>query len=97
MTESAESLIAHCRENSRVCPIPQKWNELWEGLPNRTRKDGLWQPPPPVDFPGCETPGILKMISLAEHIQWAAEHGALESVAVFLRGLREEEWFHLGD
>ena len=76
--------------------MPQQWNELWEGLPNRTRVGGHWRPPP-VDFPGCPTPGILKMISLAEHIEWAAKHGALESVAAFLRGLPEEEWFHLGD
>ena len=26
-----------------------------------------------------------------------AEHSALETVATFLRGLREDEWFHRGD
>jgi len=77
--------------------VPKKWNELWEGLPNRTKKDGHWQPPPPVDFPGAPTPYILKMISLAGHIEWAAKQGALESVAIFLRSLREEDWFHSGD
>ena len=27
----------------------------------------------------------------------AAEHGTLETVATFLRELREDEWFHSGD
>jgi hypothetical protein len=40
---------------------------------------------------------MLKMLRLAEHIEWAADHGALDSAATFLRGLREDEWFHLSD
>ena len=44
-----------------------------------------------------EAPHLLKILRVAEHIEWAAEHGALESVAAFLRSLREEEWFHFGD
>ena len=39
----------------------------------------------------------MKMLRMAEHIEWAAEHGALEKAAAFLRGLREDEWFHSGD
>jgi hypothetical protein len=30
-------LIAYCRDNSRVCPMPQQWNTLWTMLPNRSR------------------------------------------------------------
>jgi hypothetical protein len=40
---------------------------------------------------------MLKMLRLAEHIEWAAKHGSLEAVGKFLRGLREDEWFHIGD
>lgn len=98
MSESAESLIAYCRENSRVCPMPQRWNALWESLPDRKRVGGGWEPALPLILAAWhDTPGMLKMLRLAEHIEWAAEHGALESVAIFLRGLREDEWFHLGD
>lgn len=51
------------------------------------------------DFCGIasDTPAMQKMLRLAEHIEWAAKHGALESVASFLRGLCEEDWFHIGD
>ena len=98
VSESAESLIAYCRENSRVCPMPQRWNALWELLPNRTRVGGGWQPPLPLILAAWDhTPGMLKMLRLAEHIEWADKHGTLESVARFLRGLSEEDWFHLGD
>ena len=47
--------------------------------------------PAPAEMAATHTP------MMAEHIEWAAEHGALESVATFLRGLREDEWFHSGD
>ena len=36
-----------------------------------------------------------KMMRLEEHIRWAEQHGALEDVAAFLRGLREEDWYHI--
>ena len=98
MSESTESLIAYCRENSRVCPMPQRWTALWELLPNRKRVDGGWEPALPLILAAWDhTPTMLKTLRLVEHIEWAAEHGALESVATFLRGLREDEWFHRGD
>jgi hypothetical protein len=37
MSETVESLVAYCRENDRVCPLPPLWNELWEMLPNRSQ------------------------------------------------------------
>lgn len=98
MSESTESLIAYCRENSRVCPMPQRWIVLWDLLPDRTRVGVGWQPPLPLILGAWDdTPGMLKMLRLAEHIEWAADHGALELIAAFLRGLKEDEWFHLVD
>lgn len=98
MTESAESLIAHCRENVRVCPMPQRWKALWELLPDRKRVGGGWEPAMPLILSARdEAPHLLKVRRVAEHIEWAAEHGALERLATLLRGLREDEWFHGGD
>ncbi len=98
MSETTESLIAYCREKNRVCPMPRPWNKLYEMLPNRTRVGAGWQPPPPLILAAWhETPGMLKMLRLAEHIEWAGNHGALESVARFLRELREDDWFHRGE
>ena len=98
MTDSVERLVAYCRENKRVCPLPQRWNQLWEILPNRERNGGGWKPSLPLILAAWhETPAILKMARLSEHIEWAAQHGALEPIAVFLRGLREEDWHHVNE
>lgn len=98
MSDTVESLIAYCRESGRVCPLPPLWNELWEMLPNRARVGSGWQPAPPLILAAWhDTPAMLKMLRLTEHIEWAAQHGALESAAHFLRGLREVDWFHIGE
>lgn len=52
MNDTPDTLIAYCRENNRVCPMPQRWNALWELLPDRARVGGGWEPPLPYD-PRC--------------------------------------------
>ena len=67
-------------------------------LPNRTRVGSGWQPPLPLILGAWhDTPGMLKLLRLAEHIEWAAKHGGLDAVARFLRSLPEDEWFHLAN
>jgi hypothetical protein len=74
MAVSVESLVAFCRKNDRVCPLPPLWNRLWEMLPERTRFGAGWQPPPPLILAAWhDTPAMLKMLRLAEHIEWAAK------------------------
>lgn len=98
MSDSVESLVAFCRENDRVCPLPQLWNQLWKMLPDRKRNGAGWQPALPLILAAWhDTPAMLKMLRLAEHIEWAAQHSVLEPVAGFLRGLREDQWFHIGE
>ncbi len=95
---SVESLIAYCRENDRVCPLPQHWQKLWEMLPDRKRVGAGWEPSLPLILAAWhDTPAISKMLRLAEHIEWAAQHDTLESVAGLLRNLREEDWHHIGE
>jgi hypothetical protein len=98
MSETVESLVAYCRENDRVCPLPVPWNRLWEMLPGRSRVGASWQPPPPLILAAWhDTPAMNKMLRLAEHIDWAAEHESLDSVGTFLRELSEDDWHHVGD
>ena len=98
MSDSVESLIAFCRENGRICPLPRVWNQLWEMLPNRSQAGVGWEPPAPLILAAWhETPAMPKMLRLADHIEWASRHGALESVACFLRALQEKDWFHVGE
>ena len=98
MDDTTESLIAYCRENKRVCPKPILWNQLWELLPNRKQVGPGWEPPLPLILAAWhETPAMLKMLRLQEHIRWADKHGSLNEVATFLRGLKEEDWHHVGE
>jgi hypothetical protein len=95
MPETPQSLIAYCREHQRVCPLPQSWNTLFEMLPNRHRTAVGWEPALPLILEAWDTtPGPLKTLRLAEHIEWAAANGALDTVAAYLRGLREDQWLH---
>ena len=98
MSDTIENLIAYCRENNRVCPMPQHWNTLWEMLPNRKREGSGWKPPLPLILAAWhDTPAISKMMRLAEHIEWAAKHGVLDRISAFLRQLPESGWFHIGE
>ena len=98
MNDTAKSLIAYCLENSRVCPKPFLWHNLWELLPERCQIDAGWQPALPLILAAwAHTSNIEKMLRLAKHIEWAELHGSLPEVAAFLRKLAENEWHHLGD
>ena len=98
MDETSQSLIAYCRENDRVCPMPMLWNDLYEMLPYKRRVGNGWEPPLPLILAAWwDTPALPKMLRLAEHIEWAEKHGCLNQVASYLRNLREEDWFHVGD
>jgi len=98
MSETVDSLIAYCRANERACPKPTLWNQLWESLPDRKRIGLGWELPAPL-IPAAwyETPAMLKMGRLEEHIKWADQHGAIREIAAFLRGVKEEDWHHVGE
>jgi len=92
------NLITYIRENNRVCPVPMRWNDLYELLPDRKRNGGGWEPPLPLILAAWHTtPALPKMLRLAEHIEWAAAHSALDKVDAYLRGLPESDWYHLGE
>lgn len=94
-TEKARKLLEYCRANGRVCPKPWKWHELWLLLPNRRPVGLTWQPLPPLILAGWDfSSDWEKAERLAYHITWAEQHGQLDKVDRFLRGLEEREWYH---
>lgn len=98
VVSSIQDLIDYCRKNNRVCPMPNKWSELYELLPDKKRVGGGWEPALPLILAAWyETPALAKMLRLAEHIKWAANHGVLDEVESFLRGLQEDDWYHLSE
>lgn len=96
--DSVQSLKDYCAENDRICPMPRSWDHLWKLLPNRRRVGNGWEPPAPLILAAWhESSGLDKMVRLAMHIEWADRCGALDSISVYLRALREDEWCHLSD
>lgn len=92
MADTAESLISYCRENSRVCPMPMQWDALWNLLPNRKRVGSGWEPALPLILAALhDTPALIKMLRLDEHIRWADQQITLDKISTFLRNLPEDQ------
>jgi len=95
---SVELVLAFAAENRRVCPKPQKWQQLYELLPHSRRKGAGWEPALPLILAAWhETPDLAKIMRLREHIEWAGDHGAIDAVYAFLQSLKEDDWHHVGE
>ena len=93
-----QSLLGFVQQERRVCPMPQRWNELWQMLPDSRRVGTGWEPPLPLILGGWwESSNQSKRERLAEHLRWADIHGILKKTDLFLRTLPENEWLHEGD
>ena len=93
-----KKLISYCQEKKRICPMPVYWNELWEKLKDRKRKNGGYEPAAPLILAAWyDAPALMKQLRLIEHLEWADKHLQLEEISKFLHGLKEEQWFHLGE
>lgn len=98
MTENAKSLVAYCRENGLVCPMPPHWNALWKLLPERRELDRGWELALALILAaGHHSSNLEKMLRLDSHIEWADRYDTLELVVAFLRKLSEPDWHPVGD
>lgn len=78
--------------------MPSHWETLWKMLPQRKRVGGGCEPALPLILAAWyDTPDLLKMLRLKEHIDWAEQYGVLGEVDKFLRGLPESGWAHNGE
>ena len=93
-----EEVLAEITKNNRVCPQPQKWQQLYEMLPDKKRSDSGWKPSLPLILSAwSDTPAMSKIIRLREHIEWAKDHECLPTIFTFLVNLLEKEWHHIGE
>jgi hypothetical protein len=92
-----EQLLGYCAENDRVCPMPLPWHQVWDILPAKKRDGADWDPPLPLILAAWwDTSDDAKRERFELHLHWAAAHGALDTVAQFLRSFPESEWHHRG-
>mgnify|MGYP000856971202 CR=1 FL=1 len=90
--ETFDTLWKHCTSNNRVCPMPMKWNDLFNMLKEKESINI------PLILNGWEMSSPLeKMLRFEEHIKWASKQKQLEEIGQFLRSLKEEDWAHYGE
>jgi hypothetical protein len=78
--------------------MPSQRKTRWEILPNKTSVGGASQPALPLILGAWhDTPALLKMLRLEEHIDWAVQHGLFDQVNEFLRSLPESEWTQIDE
>lgn len=94
--ETFDSVWKYCTASNRLCPIPLKWNELFNMLNNKKQNpDGSWKPSLPLVLSGWEhTIPLQKFIVFKEHIQWASDNNQINEVGKYLRSLSEKDWVH---
>lgn len=95
---SLDEVLQEARKNGRICPQPLKWHELYKLLLTRVCTEAGSEPPLPLILAAWhETPGMMKMLRLEEHIRWAEKEGVLKEVHDFLKQLKPDDWFCVGD
>ena len=86
-------LLDESKKDGRVCPQPTFWNHLWELLPDRKRVGGGWLPDAPLILAAwSESSDEAKRSRFEYHLDWAYEHGAIDSVAELLASMKPDDW-----
>ena len=88
---SVDDVIAFARRHNRVCPRPLLWSALYLLLEGDHYSD-LRPPPAPGGLSNLQ-----RRLHFREHIEWAARHGKLETMAKYLASLAEPDWVHMGE
>lgn len=90
-----DALLDYVRSEHRVCPMPDKWDAVWQSLPGVRRVGAGWEPPPPLILGGWwASSNGEKRERLALHLRYAAEHGVLDRVGRFLMALGPDDWLY---
>jgi hypothetical protein len=92
------ALLDYVKTNDRICPRPDYWEGLCKILRRKAKEDGVSDPPTPLILAGWWASSNLdKIVRLRDHLEFAEARTALKEADRYLRGLREEDWHHLGD
>ena len=93
MTEMIADYVSQLESEGKVCPMPMRWNELWEMLPGRPRQGSGWNPPALLILAAWNfTSDEEKHERFLLHLNWADKHGVAVQAIEFLQSLTDEDW-----
>ena len=96
--ETLGSIWEYCTSNNRVCPMPMKWNDLYQMLHDTKQIGAGYEPSIPLILGAWgNTSDNEKQERLKIHIKWAKDHDQLDEIGNYLRALKEEDWAHFGE
>jgi hypothetical protein len=91
-TETFETLWEYCISNNRVCPMPMKWNNLFNLLKDNKRLSL------PLILNGWEMSSPLeKNLRFKDHIKSAEDTNQIGEISKYLKSLKESDWAHYGE
>lgn len=95
-TKSFEQVADFAKQNGRICPQPQIWNNLYNSLKDKTMKQtGVWEPPLPLILAAWwDTSDFEKQQRFLTHLKWGEAHNQLNELFDFLLALTEDQWHH---
>jgi len=96
---SLQNFMTILEHNSRVCPQPMVWNELWSLLRDKKQnQNGSWSPPLPLILSAWwETSDLEKSLRFHLHLNWAEKNNQVDEVLDYLTKLNEYQWHHFND
>jgi len=85
LNDKLADLFKYVKSDGQICPQPKHWNEMWEMLPDKKRRGNGWNPPLPLILGAWwHTSDAEKKMRLKQHIEYAAQKGALGEIDDFL-------------
>jgi hypothetical protein len=92
---SLKDLSDLCNQNDRVCPMPNKWNDLYEIVTTKDHDLGNDQVMPHMPLilgAWWDTTDGDKRNRLSEQLKWCQENNRSDIAWAYLNSLKDDEW-----
>lgn len=90
-----QKLLNDLEVNDRVCPLPKRWNSIWNIVSRVDKNKSLSVP---LILNGWYMSNNLeKMVRFRSHLEFASENNCLDKVVKIIDAMNESDWHHLKD
>ncbi len=95
MNSELDLFLSEVFVNERICPMPNKWNDLFSLIQRKADTTNLSVPL--ILGAWWVTSNLDKKVRFKNHIEFAYQNGLINEVKSFLLNLEENQWHHLKD